>query len=380
MKQRALKRLRVEKDVIARIHRTLKARGQLNVSAGQEVAPDDIVGSCQVSPGFRTFNLSQSLSVSPKEVKKYLKREVGQKIYKGELLAYKNQSFFGGKKIVISPSDGILEFFNELTGELRLNFLPKKVDLPAAVYGVVEEVDPARGDMIIGTQVSRIYGMFGTGRSRDGILNFIGRRDEMIGESKISPVNSDQILVGGSLLYKEAISKAISSGVSGIITGGINAKDYKGMAGGRLIFPKKLETDIGISVVVCDGFGATPLGEDIYEVLQKYNGKFALVDGNHAIINLPSFESSSMTRVRNTKLPRLQDSLTLTEDRRTQEAEVGLGSKIRVVGNSFASEQGKVVAIDKTETQLPSGIYACLLTMETKRRKIKIPGANVELI
>ncbi|MBI3109855.1 hypothetical protein HYZ06_02325 [Candidatus Daviesbacteria bacterium] len=380
MKPKALKRLRVEKDVIARVHRSLKARGQLNVSAGQEVSPDDIVGSCEVSPGFRTFNLSKSLSVSPKEVKKYLKREVGQKIYKGELLAYKNQSFFGGKKIVISPSDGILEFFNELTGELRLNFLPKKVDLPAAVYGVVEEVDPARGDMIIATQISRIYGMFGTGRSRDGILNFVGSRDEMIGESKIFATDSDQILVGGSLIYKEAISKAISSGVSGIITGGINSKDYKGMVGGRLIFPKKLETDIGISVIVCEGFGPAPLGEDIYEVLQKYNGKFALLDGNHAIINLPSFESSSMTRVRNTKLPRLQDSLTLTEDRRTKETEVGLGSKIRVVGNSFASEQGKVVAIDKTETQLPSGIYACLLTVETKRRKIKIPGANVELI
>ncbi|MBI2334892.1 hypothetical protein HYU96_03755 [Candidatus Daviesbacteria bacterium] len=375
MKPKALKRLRVEKDIIARIHRNLKAKGQLNVSVGQEVALDDIIGSCLVSPGFRTFDLSKNLAVSPREVKKYLKRSLGQRIYKGELLAYKERDFLRGKKIVISPSDGILEFFNETTGELRLNFLPRKVDLPAAVYGVVEEVDSSRGDVVIATQVSRIYGMFGTGRSRDGILNFIGRRDEMLGESKISAANSDQILVGGSLVYKEAISKAISSGVAGIITGGVNSKDYKGMSGGRLIFPKKLETDIGIVLVSCEGFGPVPLGEDIYEVLQKYQGKFALLDGNHAIINLPSFESSSMTRVRNTKLPPV-----LKEDRRVEETEISLGSKVRVVGSSFAAEQGKVAAIDKTETLLPSGIYACLLTVETRRRKIKIPAANVELI
>lgn len=376
MSIKALKRLRVEEDIVTRVHRTLKAKGQLNVSVGQEVAPDDIIGSCQVSPGFRTLNLSQILSVSPGEVKKYLKSSLGQKIYKGELLAYKNQTFLGGKKIVVSPSDGILEFFNEQTGELRLNFLPKKVDLPAAVYGVVEEVDLPRSDVLIRTKVSRIYGMFGIGRSRDGTLAFIGRRDELVGESQISSQNSDQILAGGSLIYKEVISKAISSGVSGIITGGINAGDYKGMAGGRLTFPKKLETDIGISVVVCEGFGPQSLGEDIYAVLQKYNGKFVLLDGNHAIINLPAFESSSMRRVRNTILPAEVSVAT----REPSLSDIEIGSMIRVIGNSYAGEQGKVVAIDKTETQLPSGIYAFLLTVETKRRKIKIPGNNVELI
>lgn len=376
MTMKALKRLRVEEDVVTRVHRTLKAKGQLNASVGQEVAPDDIIGSCQVSPGFRTLNLSQILSVSPGEVKKYLKRWLGQKIYKGELLAFKNQGFLKGKKIVISPSDGILEYFNEQTGELRLNFLPKKVDLPAAVYGVVEEVDLPRSDVLIRTQVSRIYGIFGTGRSRDGTLAFIGRRDELVGESQISPQNSDQILAGGSLIYKEAISKAISSGVSGIITGGINAGDYKGMAGGRLTFPKKLETDIGISVVVCEGFGSAPLGGDIYAVLQKYSGKFVLLDGNHAIINLPAFESSCMTRVRNTILP----AEVSVSTREPLLSDIKIGSMIRVIGSSYAGEQGKVLTIDKAETMLPSGVSALLLTVETKRRKIKIPDSNVELI
>lgn len=373
------KRLRVEKDVIIRVHRILKGKSQLNVSVGQEVHPDDIIGSAEISSGFRTLNLAQTLSVSPGEVKKYLKRELGQKIYKGELLAFKNQGFLKGKKIVISPSDGILEYFNEQTGELRLNFLPRKIDLPAAVYGVVEEIDTPRGDIVIRTQVSRIYGMFGTGRNRDGTLNIICRRDELMRALKITAENSDQILVGGSLIAKEVISQAISSGVSGIIAGGINSGDYKAMAGGRLIFPKKLENDIGVSVVICEGFGPQTLGEDIYEVLQKYNGKFVLLDGNHAIINLPSYESNCMKRVKSTALPKQQDVVVAANEPKLQDI-IKIGAMVRVVGNSYFAEQGRILAVDKAETMLPSGVSAFLLTIETKRRKIKIPIDNVELI
>ena len=375
---KALKRLRIEKDIVTRVHRTLKARGQLNISLGQEVAPDDIIGSCWVSSGFRILNLSQALSVSPAEAKKYLRREIGQKIYKGELLAFKEQGFLSGKKNIISPSDGILEYLNEQTGELKINFLPQKIDLPAAVYGVVEEIDVPHGDIVIKTEVSRIYGMFGTGKNREGTLNMICSRDELMGELKITAENSDQILVGGSLIRKEVISQAISSGVCGIITGGINAGDYKAMAGGRLIFPKRLENDIGVSVVICEGFGVQSLGEDIYGVLQKYNGKFVLLDGNHAIINLPSFESNCMRRVKSIALPKQQDAV--MEDNVLKLHDTNIGSMVRVVGNSYAAEQGRILAVDKIETVLPSGVPAFLLTVEKKRRKIKIPYDNVELI
>lgn len=369
-------RVRVEKNVITRVHRSLKGKGELNVAVGQEVTPDDIIGSGEVSPGFRILNLSQILSTSPGEAKKYLKRSLGQRIYKGELLAYKDEGFWRGKKIVISPSDGILEFFNEQTGELKITFLPKRKDLPAGSYGVVEKVDKLRGNIVIRTEVSRIFGLFGTGRSRDGVLRMISRRDELVNESKISAELGDQILVGGSLIYKEAISKAISNDVSGIITGGVNARDYKAMAGGRLRFPRKLENDIGITLVVCEGFGSSPLGEDIYSLLGQYNERFVLLDGNHAIINLPSFESSSLKRVKSTSLPEEEE----VAAKELRLADIKIGSLVRVIGSSFASEQGRVIAIDRTQTLLPSGVLAYLLTVETKRRKIKIPSSNVELI
>ncbi len=378
MKQFVPLRIRVEKDIIVRINRILLGKGAFTVAQNQEVAPADIIGTSMISSGFRILNLATMLAVSPKEVEKYLKRAVGQRIYRGELLAYKDGGLFGGKKTVVSPTDGALDYLNTETGEIKMTLLPRKLNLPASVYGVVEEIDKERGKVVIRTQVTRIHGICGTGKLRDGILEFICRRDGLVVNGSISSRSEGRILVGGSLIYKDAISAAISNNVNGIITGGINAKDYKSMAGGRLVFPRKMENDIGVSVVVCEGFGSVPIGSDIYEELLKFDGRFVSIDGNKGIIDLPSFESSSITRVRNTKLPPEQDNL--TDENTSKVMELKSGLSVRIIGNSFQGEEGKVVFIDETQTRLPSGIGAYLVSVETKRRKIKVPVVNLEVI
>lgn len=373
-------RIRIEKDVVVRINRKLKGKGQIIVSEGQEVQPGDLIGTAQVSSGFRNLNLSYLLNVSPKDLGKYLQKSLGQKIYKGELLAYKS-SFLGGKKVIASPTDGILDFINSKTGEIRLSFLPKKEELPAGFYGVVDGVDPKKNEVMIRTQASLIHTMFGSGSVREGILRIIGKRDELITGSLISPKYDGNILLGGSLIFKDAIVSAISCGVNGIITGGINAKDYRGMAGGRLIFPKKLENDIGISIVVCEGFGSISIGEDIYEILAKHDGKYVSIDGNKRVIYLPSFEGKSMIRIRSTSLglPKEQNLINYDEDT-DQILQARVGVKVRIIGSSFPGEQGRLLYIDKTKTLLPSNVEAFMATVETKRRKIQVPVANLEII
>ena len=380
-------RLRIERDLIARVKRVLKGKGQLNVGLGAQVSPSDIIGTSHVSSGFRTLNLSELLSVGAGEINKYLKKQIGQRVYRDELLAYKEGGLFGGKKYVVSPTDGVLDYINPKSGEIRLTHLTKKVDLPAGVFGIVEAVETGRGIVIIRTQVSRIYGMFGSGRIRDGTLILLGGRDRLVNKTDISPKYEDHILVGGSLIFKDSISAAISSGVSGIITGGINAEDYRSMAGGRITFPKNLENDIGISIIVCEGFGAVPIGEDVYTLLKAYNGKFVSIEGNSGILNLPSFESKSIIRVKSTKLPPIsdvglspKDSEVAAEEKVVGVGELKVGKLVRVVGNTYGGEQGKVLAIDDRVSLLPSQVKAFLITIETKRRKIQLPVANLELI
>lgn len=381
MKHFAPVRVRVEKDVVTRVTRVLRGKGQLNVNAGQTVSPEEIIGSTAISPGFRTLNLSTLLSVSPKDVEKYLKRKIGQRIYRGELLAFKKEWLFGGKKVITAPTDGILDFLNNKTGELKIVFFSKKADLPAGVYGIVENVDADKGQVVIRTQVSRVRGIFGSGRSREGTLHILNKKDDLISKGVIETKYGDHILVGGGLFFKDTISAAISVGVSGIITGGINAKDYRGMVNGRLAFPQKLNNDIGISIVVCEGFGVVSIGDDIFEILSEYEGKFVFIDGNQAVINLPSPQSSSLNKVKNTRLPQLQNNDSPFGMNRSEESsELKAGLRVRIIGTSYLGEQGKVLAIDDSLTLLPSGIKAYLATVETVRRKIQVPVANLEII
>lgn len=371
------RRIRVEKDAVVRIYRSLKGSGVINVSKNQEVGPIDILGTAQVSPGFRILNLAVMLGVPPADAQKYLKRPLGQRIYKGELLAYKKGWLFGDKKIVTSPTDGVLDSLNPKSGELKMTFLPKKMDLPAGVYGIVEGIDNEKGLVVIRTRATVIRAIAGSGRTRDGILHIIGRRDELVGKDFISQKNEEEILVGGSLIFKEAITASIAFGVKGIITGGINAKDYKSMAGGRLVFPKKLENDIGISVLVCEGFGSIPIGEDIYEILKAYDGRFVSIDGNGGAIFLPSFESKSINKVRNAILPPIRDNAASLYQ---PDLEIRPNLRVRVVGNYFPGAQGKVLAIDRTETVLASGVKTFMVTIATSTRKIQVPVANIECI
>ena len=372
-------RLRVRANIVTRIFRNLSGKGKIYVSVGQEVTPSDIIGTATVSSGFRTLDLPKLLSCKVEDCKKYLKPSIGQRFYKGELLAYKPKGFLEPEKVVVAPTDGILEFFNPKSGEARIALLPKKTDLPAGVYGTIEAVDNPRAQVIIKTQVTRISGIFGTGRMRDGMLQVLTARDKLVVASMINPQLSDRILLGGSLIFKDAISNAISCSVNGIITGGINAKDYKGMAGGRITFPKKLETDIGISVLVTEGFGSIPIGEDIYQTLAYYDGKFVIVDGNKALINLPSFESDSIINVRKVHLPPLEQTPVL-KDQDIEVVELKNGMKVRVVGSSFIGEEGTLLNIDQKLTLLASGAKGYLATLETKSRKFKVPVNNLEIL
>lgn len=372
-----IKRLRFEKDIIARVSRFLSGSGKFNVAVGQEVTPDEVIGKAVISSGFRTVNVAKLLEVSPSTVGKYLQKRIGQNVYKDELLALKKEGFLQAKKIVTSPTDGILDFINPQTGEIKMSLLPKKIDLPAGAFGIVESVDSTRNLIYIRTQITRIYGVFGTGRARDGILHVLDRKNDLIDSNSVSGKYADRILVSRGLIYKNAISAAISSGVAGIITGGINAKDYRGMAGGSLVFPKKFNTDVGISMVICEGFGLIPIGQDIIDLLLENDQKFIFIDGNNATISLPISSSDCMTKIRGTKLPEtdiIGHQPVIASDL------VKVGMKARVAGAAFLGEQGKIIGVDKVKTRLASGILAQLITIETSKRKIQVPLNNIELI
>lgn len=373
----ANQRVRVKKEVVTHIFRSISGGGKITAQVGQEVQPSDILGRSEISGGFREINLSEHLEVSPKEVKKYLRRGIGQTIYRGELLAFKKRGLLSPPKIITSPSDGVLDTLNEKSGELTLKFLPQVLPMPAAVFGIIDAIDQPQKKVVIRCEVTEIWGIFGSGKIREGILKILSRSD-LINTDQILPQYAEHIIVAGALIYKDAILSAISKGINGIITGGINAKDYRAMAGGRISFPRKMGSDIGIGALVMEGFGSLPIGWDIFEALKRHSGRFAILNGNSGLLSLPSFEGSSMDQVRRVHLP--FESTMVVSQEEVQSRELTKGVQLRVIAPPFMGEQGNLLTWDKTPSVLPSGVRTYLINIKTKTRVIRVPYSNVEVI
>lgn len=367
------RRLRINRHKCTHVKRSILGSGKLLVQKNDDVRPYDIIGKAAVSGGFSALNIAKSLGVNPRDGLQYLQKPLGSKIYKGELLLFKQGLL--GKKVVTSPTDSVIESYNQATGELRLKFIAKEVPVPAGVYGIVDEVDQISGEVLIRAMVDEVFGILGSGRERGGILTILGNQHSLIQRSQITAGLSQHILAAGSLIYGQALREAVSLGVYGLITGGLNASDCRALMG-CLDPVKKIGTDVGISVMATEGYGPIPIGEDIYELLKSYDQKYIFLDGNMARLLLPSDNSESILTLRKIALP-IKKVVSFPH---LDAEEVKVGNKIRIIWPPFAGIQGTVIGVDKTATVLESGIPTFMLTIETAKQKIKVPYPNVELI
>lgn len=370
-------RPRVIPDVVTLIVRELPGDGPILVAVGQEVIPSDVLGLSVTTAGFRLVNFAKAIEASPKDAFQFLQKELGKATFRGEILGLKKGIF---KKTFISPMDGILENYDPSSGNLKLSYLPERQRILAATFGIVTAVDNGRRRVVIKTQATEIVGLLGSGQVREGNLALLGARGSLADASSITPKLTNHVVIAGGLIYKEALRAAVAISVKGIITGGINAEDFKGMSGGILTGNRNFSTDVGLSLVVTEGFGTIPIGEDIFSILVKYNDKFAVIDGNRARLLLPSFDPNCLQKVRSTVLPESPEIVLLRPTIEPVAEELKLGMKLRVVAVPFLGAEGQLIGIDTTATKLPSGLLAYLLTIETKSRKIKVPLPNVEII
>lgn len=371
-------RLRVCQDQIVHVKRHLPAAfNNIGLAVGQEVCPEDILGEGHAFSGFRTIHLASDLKENPQKALKYLLRKQGQNIYEGELLAAK-RTFLGLKeKLLLSPVDGVIDFYDQKTGDLRIKLLSKTNKIASGVYGIIDHVDRIAGTITIKTRATLIYGVLGSGREREGILTILGSASDLIAARKFSSDLQGKLVVGGEILLSEVLEKAVGLSIAGIIAGGINAADFKSIAGGKWNFWVKPWTDIGVTILLTEGFGAIPLGDDVFASLREHNGRFAILDGNRRLLILPNQNQESMSSIRKTSLP---IQLRPETEPETGPGELKKGSKVRVTSPPFLGMVGVVEAIDQSATKLPSGVITFIVTGAFLSRKIQIPYQNLEII
>jgi hypothetical protein len=354
----------------------LTGASRVKVKVGETVSPGNILAEGIKPSGFRTINLAEELGVGAADVPKYLQRQIGNTIFKDELLAYKSGMIGFGHKVIVSPADGVLEDLDQKTGILRMRLSPKSVKLACGVWGVVDDINQNEGVVIIRTEATVINGVLGSGKEREGSMYVCGSPEVLISSRQIDASMKGQILIGGEMVFSDGLEKAMEVGLAGLISGGINAHDYRAISGNWNILNPRW-SDIGLSIVISEGFGSVPLGEDIFEILKDRQGKFAIIDGNSKRLLIPSDSEQSLERIQATQLPK---NSFLGSNNLKFLIPLQAGEKIRVIFGPKFGTIGIIKLIDTSPTRLASGLVTTMVTIEAKNGKLRLPYQNIEAI
>ena len=129
--------------------------------------------------------------------------------------------------------------------------------------------------------------------------------------------------------------------------------------------------------MVTEGYGALPIGDDIFQILKEHEGKYVFLSGNNPRLLLPSIEPDSIIRIRKVAL---SPHASLEKSPNTRIIETAVGESVRLIWPPYMGSQGQIVAIDEQPTLLPSGINCIMATVELKLRKLRVPLNNLEVI
>lgn len=371
-------RLRIVPDTIVHVkRRIIRGKNLLKVHPGYEVTPDTVLGEGELISGYKIIDLAKILGVSPKDCQQYLKKPIGEIVYQGELIAEKEGFLKIQTSRVMASNDGVLESLDSQRGLLKIKLNPQREILTSGVYGIVDDVDLKKSEVTIRTQATIVYGIAGSGRERSGTLRLLSSDNPglLVSSHQITSDFAGQIVVGGSMAFADALQKCMTLGVSALITGGVNATDYRAISGGGFHLKDKHWTDVGLTVLVTEGFGSIAIGGDIYRALVEHEGQFCLIDGNNHRLILPTKDQNSMMYIRKT----VGSKGASTTPKIAVEQELKVGSRVRIVSAVGLGIQGLVSHIDQSLTVLSNGHAVIMVTVTTKGGKKQVAAENIEI-
>ena len=363
---KVLQRTTVDKE------RRLPLKGDVLVSAGKIVAPEDIVARTYLPGNVRMENIANLLNIDAQDIAEVMLVDIGYEIKEGELLAETKGVFGFFKSSAVSPVDGVLESISDVTGQVVLREVPIPVEIDAYMNGKVASVLEEEGVVVTANAVF-IQGIFGMGGENRGELRVLvdNREDELTSEMIPGDVKG-AVIVGGSFISLEAYKKAISVGAAAVVSGGFNYHDLKDVLGYTLGVAITGSENLGTSLILTEGYGRIPMGNRCFELLQQHNGKFTSVNGSTQI-------RAGVIR------PEIVIPLTADDSKESRSDKditsgISAGSLVRVIRAPYFGDIGTVVSLPSELQQMESETMVRVAEVEIKGETLVIPRANLEMV
>ena len=364
----------VSADTIIRKERRLPIKGEVLVEVGDSVSPTDVVAKAELPGPLTPVRVADRLGIEPRNLPQAMKKQVGESVKKGEVLA-EVKSFFGLlRSSVESPVNGVVEFISDVTGNVGIRHLPMPIQVLAYIRGSVVEVIPSEG-AIVETRGALIQGIFGIGGEAVGELVMLASSpDEDVKASKVSDEHRGKVLVCGSVARYELMKAAIDVGAIGIIVGGIIDSDLARLLGYEIGVAITGQEEIGLTIIVTEGFGILPMARRTFELLGEFSGMEASISGATQI-RAGVIRPEVIIPIERLKgMPPPPPSKVAT-------GILEVGSRVRIIREPYFGELATVIELPPEPQLIDTGSRVRVLKAKLDRGDIvTVPRANVELI
>jgi hypothetical protein len=342
---------------MVRRERVLPARGEVLVQRGQFVSPADIVARCELPGKVCVVDVCRALGVPREQADSYLRKAEGDAVHAGDVLAAHRGLLAPLQHKCRTRVDGrILTVYK---GLILIQEVPTTFELSARLKGQVTNIISSLG-VVIGTAGSLIQGVWGSGGEEEGILKLLVDSPEKPLRTEAIDVSCHgTLIVCGNVADEKALKQAVEAKVRGIIAGSVDADLCPTLQ--SLPFP----------VMITEGFGALPMADRIFSLLQSNAGREAMLivgeaqneDGGRPELVIPL---------------RTEDSLP-KEQSRPQALQVGM--QVRVVRTPYLGAWGTVTDLPALPQVVESGARLPVAEVDLGRgAPVWVPLANLELI
>ena len=363
--------LKVTTGLTIRKDRRLPLKGEVLVQKGDKVRSGDVVARTDRPGNVQLVNVANLLSIPPEDVRDFVNKNEGEAVAKDETLAMTKGVFGLFKSQARSPIDGTIETISDVTGQVILREPPIPVEIKAYIDGSIIEVLPDKG-VVVEAYGTYIQGIFGVGREAVGTLNVVvDSPDAPLTRDAIQTTHQDKILVGGSIVGNDTLQEAMRRGVKGVVVGGINDTDLRQLLGYELGVAITGSEELGITVIITEGFGQISMAERTFNLLKEQDGMQASINGATQI-------RAGVVR------PEIVIPFEKREQSPQTAAECGVlevDTPIRVIREPYFGQLGRVSALPVELQQLETEANVRVLEVELDNgARITLPRANVEII
>ena len=367
--------LKVTEGMTIQKERRLPLEGEVLVEAGVTVKAEDVVAKADLPGNVQLVNVANLLSVPPEEVAEHMLKSVGEAVSEDEIIATTKGIFGLFKSQARSPIDGTIESVSDVTGQVILREPPLPVEVKAYTDGTVTETVPNEG-VTVETYGTYIQGIFGIGGETIGDLTVVAASSSnALTAEEIQSEHRDNILVGGSLVTTDAIQKAVQNGVKGIIAGGIDDADLRELLGYELGVAITGSEEIGITLVITEGFGSIAMAEQTFTLLKAREGMKTSINGATQI-------RAGVVRPE-ILIPFIPDAAASASDAVDGEKEgvLEIGSSVRIIREPYFGKLGRVTELPVELQNLETEAQVRVLRVELENgEQTTLPRANVEAI